>query len=132
MTQMKTIKRTEGPDISAIVDGLTGDRTSTPSQSRQSVKDEPVSPSSSSIDYETQGRLWDEFMDCLNDPEEEPTERTKLYAIDDDIVETLHQCNFAKPNVSVINSILRTFLVDNIDRLRKMHRPRSRSLLDKY
>ena len=78
-------------------------------------------------------RLWEEFIDCLKDPEDDHTiSRTKLYAIDDDIVETLHQCDFGKPNVHVINSILRTFLIDNIPRLREMHRPRSVSLLDKY
>lgn len=127
---MMTNKQTQGPDISAIIDGLTGqDSTKPPSTLAQ---EQVISKSTSATDIESQGRLWNEFMDCLNDPEEEPIERTKLYAIDDDIVETLHQCNFGKPNVTVINSILRTFLVDNIERLREMHRPRSVSLLDKY
>lgn len=81
------------------------------------------------------GRLWTEFLEILNDPEEESEDNrtTKLYAIDDDIVETLHQCDFdGKPNVDVINSILRAFLIDNIERLKKMQMPRTVSLLDKY
>ncbi len=124
MTQMKTNNRTEGPDISALIDDITANQ----EQPKPSGKSK-LSPVSDDI---IQGRLWKEFVVCLNDPDEEPSERTKLYAIDDDIVETLHQCNFGKPNVSVINSILRTFLVDNIERLREMRRPKSNSLLDKY
>lgn len=128
---MKTDATKDGPDISSIISNLTkqtpGNNKAEPEQSQHGdiITDDATS-------HEFQGRLWDEFFECLNEEEESPTGRTKLYAIDDDIVETLHQCCFGKPNVHVINCILRTFLVDNIPRLRKMHRPRSISLLDKF
>ncbi len=128
---MKNKNNSDAPDISAIIDGLSDSRI--PSRPRQPnlANDSPADFKSEIPEYK--GRLWKEFLECLNDPDDEASERTKLYAIDDDIIETLHQCNFGKKsNANVINSILRTFLVDNIDRLRQMHRPRSISLLDKY
>lgn len=116
-------KPKEGPDLQSIIGGLTGG----PGNGFRDA--EPEKRSYSAMDH--QGRLWDNFIDTLNEKDSE-IERSKLYAIDDDIVETLHQCNFGKPNVHVINSILRTFLVDNIPKLKEMYRPRSKSLLDKY
>lgn len=136
---MKTNNKPAGPDIDSIISGLTSDK-------QKSTSKEPVSsfvpPQNSSAEMDTErdnngygGRLWTEFLEILNDPEEETDDNrtTKLYAIDDDIVETLHQCDFnGKPNVAVINSILRAFLIDNIETLKKMQLPRSMSLLDKY
>ena len=128
---MKT-PNTGGPDISAIINGLTDNKPSKPKQSNRIAERETGSSQSLEM-KEYACRLWDEFMECLNDQTEDPEiSRTKLYAIDDDIVETLHQCCLGKPNVHVINCILRTFLIDNIPRLQMMHRPRSMSLLDKY
>lgn len=119
-----------GPDYDSILSGLK--IPGNDNKTSANADDPPVS-SLNTPRYNYKGRLWDEFIAILNDPEEDPEiERSKLYAIDDDIVETLHQCNFGKPNVHVINSILRTFLIDNIAKLREMHRPRSKSLLDKY
>ena len=126
---MKSSKPADGPDISAIVRDVANNGGINQPAQRPIRNQTPAQADSPTT--QLNGRLWDEFIEILNE-EEESTDRTKLYAIDDDIVETLHQCNFGKPNVHVINSILRTFLVDNIDRLRQMHRPRSRSLLDKY
>ncbi len=120
----------DGPDISAIIDGLSDPRSK--GQRSQSTPTKGLQEAPQSENSEYKGRLWEEFMECLNDPEDEASDRTKLYLIDDDIVETLHQCDFGKSNANVIYSILRTFLVDNIERLRQMHRPRSISLLDKY
>ena len=136
---MKTNNKPAGPDIDSIISGLT-------SEKQRPASKEPVPPfippqnTSEEMDAESDndrhaGRLWTEFLEILNDPEEESEDNrtTKLYAIDDDIVETLHQCDFdGKPNVDVINSILRAFLIDNIERLKKMQLPRSVSLLDKY
>lgn len=125
---MKTNSK-QGPDLDSIISGLN-------LQGNGSAKSNSgqYPPTSRNDDSDADhGRLWNEFMVILNDPEEDPDiGRNKLYAIDDDIVETLHQCDFRKPNVHVINSILRTFLIDNIARLKEMHRPRSKSLLDKY
>lgn len=129
---MKTQKRTEGPDISAIIDDLSGNQSTSQLPPEPSAEEVSIPEPLPQTCNDTKGRLWEEFVECLNDTDEDPPERTKLYAIDDDIVETLHQCSFGRPNVSVINSILRTFLVDNIERLRELHRPRSVSLLDKY
>ena len=136
---MKTNNKPAGPDIDSIISGLT-------SEKQRPASKEPVPPfippqnTSEEMDAESDndrhvGRLWTEFLEILNDPEEESEDNrtTKLYAIDDDIVETLHQCDFdGKPNVDVINSILRAFLIDNIERLKKMQMPRTVSLLDKY
>lgn len=124
MTKMKN-KSSQGPDLEAIIDGLTNPT--------GAVRDttQPLPYNGNNLGTDHQGRLWDDFIDTLNEKDSE-IERTKLYAIDDDIVETLHQCNFGHPNVHVINSILRTFLVDNIPKLKEMYRPRSKSLLDKY
>lgn len=128
---MKTDKK-DGPDLSSIIDNLPFD-TGKDIQDNRTVtpREDNASPKNTSDEY--RGRLWEEFKECLLEPEEDTSiSRSKLYAIDDDIVETLHQCDFGKPNVHVINSILRTFLIDNIPRLREMHRPRSVSLLDKF
>lgn len=128
---MKNNRTTEGPDITSIIENITNRSREEKNETMSSI-DKDIPEITDTPDAEYQGRLWKEFMENLNDPEENATERTKLYAIDDDIVETLHQCSFGKPNVHIINSILRTFLVDNITRLRDMHRPRTISLLDKY
>lgn len=78
-------------------------------------------------------RLWQEFLECLEDSKEDAdNSSTKLYAIDNDIVETLHQCDFQAPNVYVINSILRAFLIDNIKHLKELPRMKVLSLLDKF
>jgi len=79
------------------------------------------------------GRLWKEFLECLKE-DDDTIERcdTKKYSIDDDILETMRQCDFGKPVVDVINSILRAFLVDNLGHLRDIYRPRVTSLFDKY
>lgn len=128
---MKNNKVYDGPDISAIIRDIANQNPIDQGKT-DSPKNNEASETIGSIDAEFKGRLWEEFLECLNDPDDNPSDRTKLYAIDDDIVETLHQCIFGKPNVQVINSILRTFLIDNITRLREIHRPRSNSLLDKY
>ena len=127
--QVKTNPK-QGPDYDSILGSL---KIPGIDNTTQIHAIEPQGTPLTTVNNNDQGRLWDEFNVILNDPEEDPEiERSKLYAIDDDIVETLHQCNFGKPNVHVINSILRTFLIDNIAKLREMHRPRSKSLLDKY
>ena len=128
---MKTNNKPPGPDLDSILSGLNieSKTSEAPKQeAKELVNDSEVN------DVAHEGRLWNEFMDILNDDEEiEESRNTKLYAIDDDIVETLHQCDFdGRPNVDVINSFLRAFLIDNIDRLRQRYRPRSVSLLDKY
>ena len=136
---MKTNNKPAGPDIDSIISGLTSEKQS-PASKEQVPPFIPPQNTSEEMDAESDndrhvGRLWTEFLEILNDPEEESEDNrtTKLYAIDDDIVETLHQCDFdGKPNVDVINSILRAFLIDNIERLKKMQLPRSVSLLDKY
>lgn len=122
MTTMKN-KTRQGPDIESIIGNITKP-TDTYTKTENPERDKPSNQGLS-------GRLWDDFIDTLNDQDIE-IERSKLYAIDDDIVETLHQCEFGHSNVHVINSILRTFLIDNIPRLKEMYRPRSKSLLDKY
>lgn len=82
-----------------------------------------------------QGRLWMEFMKCLEepaDPREEDIANTRRYTIDDDIVETLHQCDFKKSNTEVINSILRVFLTDNLINLKNVYRPKRKTLFEQY
>lgn len=127
---MKTNSR-QGPDFESIISGFPPAKATkdpTPQSNSENKHDTPREIS------EHPGRLWKEFLEVLNEPEDEPDsgKSKKLYCIDEDIVETLHQCDFGKPNVQVINSILRVFLIDNITRLRELHRPRSLSLLDKY
>lgn len=83
---------------------------------------------------EYKGRLWNEFLNCLNDSDDDDDdipEGTKRYTIDEDIVATLHQCYFGKPNAEVINAILRVFLTDNILHLKELVKPKVISLLDK-
>lgn len=126
----------EGPDFDSIISGLSSGK----NEQNQNVGNDPekwITKESPQVEIPIGthgGRLWHEFLEILKDPEDEADTRRskKLYSIDDDIVETLHQCDFGKPNVVVINCILRTFLIDNIERLRDLYRPRSASLLDKY
>ena len=115
----------DGPDIESIISGLSGNKEA------RTPQETSLPPEGGKLE---DGKLWNEFLGILNDPEEDPDiKRDKLYAIDDDIVETLHLCDFGRhPNVHVINSILRTFLINNILRLKEMQRQRSKSLLDKY
>lgn len=81
------------------------------------------------------GRLWKEFSECLSDSESDTDDEersSKKYAIDNDIVETIRQCNFGKPNIRVINSILRVFLTDNIPNLLNLPNKKVNTILDQY
>ncbi|MCM1491098.1 MAG: hypothetical protein NC095_09780 [Muribaculum sp.] len=75
--------------------------------------------------------LWKEFINMLELPSEQSNIGCRKYEIDDDIIFTLQQCDFGKPNVQVINSILRTFLISNIEKL-KSFLVKRQSLFDKY
>lgn len=56
----------------------------------------------------------------------------KPYKIDEDIVETIQQCSFKGNSTLVLNSILRTFLVANLPRLREIRMQKIQSLFEKY
>lgn len=79
------------------------------------------------------GRLWNEFIECLQETtEEDAEEKVGLrYPIDVDLIQTLRECDFGKSNTSIINSILRVFLIDNLYNLQKVYNPSSKSLFHK-
>ena len=54
------------------------------------------------------------------------------YKIDEDIIETIAQCDFKVPTTTVLNCILRTFIVANIANFRDIRLQRPESLFDKY
>lgn len=118
------------PNIDSLMEGISEDDIQSQIDELQSADSvEIVNPV-----IDNQGdNLWTELLDMLNSVKDESVITSqKIYRIDADIVETLSQCNFRNHSTStVINCILRTFLIANIkqlDRLRR-HAP---SLFDNY
>ncbi len=86
-----------------------------------------------SLDY-TGSSLWDEFRRVLDKPKGDGviSVAQKTYKIDEDIIETIAQCDFKVPTTTVLNCILRTFIVANIANFRDIRLQRPESLFDKY
>lgn len=115
------------PNIDSLMDGI-GDEAS-----RSMIEDLPVDNVRPDVTEVSDNSLWTELLDMLNSVNDESTPANqKIYRIDADIVETLSLCSFRNRSTgTVINCILRTFLIANIrklDRLRR-HAP---SLFDNY
>ena len=128
-------KQSYMPDVGAIMDSFS--KASVTPQEAPPKKDIPPETAKPPTDTgltnpKHHGHLWKEFSSCLNDTgADTEISRSKSYRIDDDIVCTLHQCAFGKSNTKVINSILRTFLVDNSENLKQIIKPNVKSILDK-
>lgn len=120
------------PDIDSILSGIPKDKqTQRPDESQK--KDNAEKKSGLKLECSDEGKLWNEFIECLTDDTDEKSHHgCKTYRIDDDIIHTLHQCDFGRSNAVVINAILRVFLIDNICNLKKVVKPRIESILDKY
>lgn len=80
--------------------------------------------SSNTNKEESHCRLWNEFMAAVEIPRQDSESmKGRNYQIDVDLVETLNQCNFKNAtNSSVINAILRVFLLDNLPNLRTLQK----------
>ena len=77
--------------------------------------------------------LWGDFLEFLNNPDKDTVNTgTRKYSLDQDIVDTLQQCEFGKPNVEVVNAILRAFLVNHIDKLVPLIKPKAITIIDRY
>ena len=130
----KKINNNDAPDIQSMLNDLTGSGDN-PIEDFDPKNEAAQNEETERPQSETPGkcRLWEEFKQCLKETMvDADAPSKKFYAIDEDIVATLHQCNFGAKNVYVINSILRTFLIDNIKNLKEMPQTKAISLLDKY
>lgn len=130
------IKKNDDVNVQSIIDNLDIPQTAkctVPVEERPEIsyQSPDFHPEAEKAEY--QGRLWKEFLECLREPDDDEyfSKSSKRYAIDEDIVATLHQCHFGRSNAMVINAILRAFLTDNILHLRKLPKPKVFSLLDK-
>lgn len=115
------------PNIDSLMDGIVDEDT------QSMIEEQPAKNVRRDETEVSADNLWTELQVMLNSIKDDPAPTNqKIYRIDADIVETLSQCNFRNHSTStVINSILRTFLIANIrelDRLRR-HAP---SLFDSY
>lgn len=98
---------------------------------REDVSPGMTRPDSQNIPHSDSQTLWSEFLDTLSLPKDELSS-SKPYKIDDDIIETIQQCDFKTSSTQVVNSILRVFLMANLDRLRSLRIQPTQSLFDKY
>lgn len=58
------------------------------------------------------GDMWDSFISLLSESTDSSGSGKKLYKIDDDIIDTLNECDFnGCSNRHLINSMLRTFIL---------------------
>lgn len=97
----------------------------------------PAEPKEDIVTEDTQSptssTLWEEFMATLSTAKDDSSALAgKPYKIDEDIVETIQQCSFKGNSTQVLNSILRTFLVANLPRLREIRMQKIQSLFEKY
>lgn len=120
------------PDIASMINSIIANDSNPDPKTDDSEKAGQVNAEIG--DENKECRLWAEFTECLkaSAAEERATRKLKLYAIDSDIVKTLNQCDFQASNVRVINSIIRTFLIDNVENLKKIQKTKVESILDKY
>lgn len=114
-------------DVNGIINSITGE-----TQEKQERKFQATSPHpdiiTNSVPKET---LWNEFRIVLDS--DSPVVGRKTYFIDNDIIDTINQCDFGAPNTAVVNAILRTFLTANISYLQMIEKKKLYpSILDKY
>lgn len=119
-------------DINSLIESLPKEMEVQKNLSQPEVETQ-IQPTTPADNGTPDGILWNEFLDFLKDSDEEDEEMgSKSYDIDDDIIFTLQQCDFGKPKVYVINSILRAFIMANVPNLKKILKPKRISLIDKY
>lgn len=80
--------------------------------------------------------LWNELLVAIEDSKQSSDttgKRPKPYMIDEDIVATLMQCNFkTRGTTVVINCILRTFLIANLENLMRIRQEKPISLFETH
>lgn len=107
-------------DLDSIMADLETSGKKSPAEESPKQRAEPVAEATEPVsESEPNTSLWKEFLEYLDESKQQDNVGCRRYEIDDDIIFTLHQCDFGKSNAQVINSILRTFLVANIDAVRK-------------
>lgn len=124
------------PKIDTLMQSLSepGEETQRPKEEPSAAKAEDnEAETASQMTHEASGSLWPELLSMLESSQADAASvPQKIYKIDSDIVETVAQCDFKGRSVcSVINCMLRTFLIANIGSLDKLRR-RSPSLFDTY
>lgn len=112
---------TKDSDLDSIMADLKSSANKkSPTEEPPKQTDSPVAETAEVVSEADTGTcLWKEFLEYLDESKPQDNVGCRRYEIDDDIIFTLHQCDFGKSNAQVINSILRTFLVANIDVVRK-------------
>lgn len=128
---MENKQQNPTPDIASMINSIIAND---PENPRNDDSDDAGQINAEFGDEKKECRLWAEFTECLkaSTAKDRATRKLKLYAIDSDIVKTLNQCDFQASNVRVINCIIRTFLIDNIENLKKIQKTKVESILDKY
>lgn len=117
------------PDVNGIINSISD------SQDVQEVQEEtpkelPKHPDIITDDKPKEG-LWNEFRSFLH--EDPPIVGRKPYYIDNDLIDTLNQCDFGAPNTTVLNAIVRAFLVANVDHLKNIEKKKLYpTILEKY
>ena len=117
-------------DVEGIINSVTGESKEYPERGNMDIDIPQTHPDIITNDKPKEG-LWTEFSSCLTS--EQPIVGRKAYHIDNDVIDTLNQCNFGYPNVTVINAILRTFLEANVAHLKNIEKKKLYpSILDRY
>lgn len=120
------------PDIDGIVKDIKGQKTIS-SQSKADSQEQPSEDAPADTDNATAsdgGSSWEVFLRCSQGYDYRVrNDDRRVYPIDNDIINTLKQCDINKMSTAtMINSILRSFIEQNKDKLRE-HKSMGRSLI---
>lgn len=120
------------PDIDGIVKDIKGQKTIS-GQSKVECQEKPSEDAPSDTDNAPAsdgGSSWEVFLRCSQGYDYRVrNDDRRVYPIDNDIINTLKQCDINKMSTAtMINSILRSFIEQNKDKLRE-HKSMGRSLI---
>lgn len=128
---MKT-KETHFPNLESLVSGFSDNEsiTKTSTDRVNNFVDDPeisIDPRPNNGDT-----LWEKLNEMVVTSKDIFQQSKKSYRIDDDIVETLAQCNFNASTTCVINCILRTFIIAHISDLSKIRLQKPKTIFDQF
>ena len=119
---------TKIPDVNGLIRDLNN-----PELSEQQVSSIPSHPDIiSEKGPAPRDTLWNDFRSVLN--KEPEIVGRKCYYIDNDLLDTIDQCDFEGiSKVNIINAIIRTFLEANVAHLHNIRKKKPYdTILDKY